>query len=119
MLHSYVHNISYVGNSVNCWDALRAFIATTQRVISNVKAEKIKDWVISSQAAQKWVEGSTTIETGSKGVEYTSSEVEVPRRPKGRKIWSNLYRNIELLDMTENAGDMSISRCRSNASVRI
>ena len=83
-LHSYEYNISYIRNLVNCWEALKLRCS----------------WVISSQASRKKEEGSTTIETTcsvGKGVEYTSRDVEAPGCPfTGHKIWSELYRNIQM-----------------------
>ena len=48
-------------NRVNCWKPLRAM--TTTAYAGNGDRESVKsvmDWAISSQASQRWVEGSTT-----------------------------------------------------------
>mgnify|MGYP001601621305 CR=1 FL=1 len=48
---------------MNCWEPLRAM--TTTAYASNGDrdgAKSVMDWAISSQAAQRWVEGSTTSE---------------------------------------------------------
>ena len=47
-------------HSVNCWELLRAEVATTQPVKVNVNAKNTSDWTISSQATEESVEGSTT-----------------------------------------------------------
>lgn len=57
---SIVANTGKIEKSVNCWNPLRASLATTQPVMANVNAEKSVDWAISSQASKELDEGSTT-----------------------------------------------------------
>lgn len=56
----YTGNMEACKQSVNCWDPLRANVATASSETISANAKNTVDWEISSQALQECSEGSTT-----------------------------------------------------------
>ena len=76
---------------VNCWDALRDINATAQGVIPGaICLKSLMDWVISSQATEESVEGSTT---NAYGPDRAMKRHEcAPRKGRYSLIYTETYR---------------------------
>jgi len=69
---------------VNCLGNPESLTTTTESVMINVMVKKDQNWVISSQAAQEWVEGST-IRSRNPNIQWIVDSKD----PRARSILSN------------------------------